>query len=75
MMFMVRTIPSFRIALEMERGKWMPFRAALGRKDRKIFDEMFSSSKLYSAFLNQPALLHAWKSLLQLFRIRDVVDM
>jgi hypothetical protein len=52
MMFMVRTIPSFRIALEMERGKWMPFRAALGRKDRKIFDEMFSSSKLYSAFLN-----------------------
>jgi len=45
---MGRTIPSFRIASEMERWKWRPFRNALGKKDRKIFDEMLSISRLYN---------------------------
>jgi hypothetical protein len=48
-MFMGRTIPSFRIASEMERWKWRPFRNALGKKDKKIFDEMFSYSRLYNS--------------------------
>jgi hypothetical protein len=38
---MGRTIPSFRIALEMEERRWKPFRNALDKSDRKKFDEMF----------------------------------
>jgi hypothetical protein len=37
---MGRTIPSFRIALEMEKAEWKPFRNALDKSDRKKFDEM-----------------------------------
>ncbi|TLX91429.1 MAG: hypothetical protein E6K94_03310 [Thaumarchaeota archaeon] len=44
-----RTVPSFRIAGEMEKRKWKPFRALLDKKDRKIFDEMFSYSRLYNS--------------------------
>jgi hypothetical protein len=38
---MGRTIPSFRIALEMEEAEWKPFRNALDKKDRKKFDDMW----------------------------------
>lgn len=58
---MGRTVPSYRIATEMERGKWKIFRQKLNKKDRKEFDEMFSYSKLYnSAGSNacRPVLLH-----------------
>jgi hypothetical protein len=34
---MGRTIPSFRIALEMEKAVWRPFRNALDKSDRKKF--------------------------------------
>ena len=37
---MGRTIPSFRIALAMEKEGWKPFRNALDKEDRKKFDEM-----------------------------------
>jgi hypothetical protein len=49
---MGRTIPSFRIALEMEKEEWKPFRNALDKSDRKKFDErMFDIPRLYiSAF-------------------------
>ena len=47
-MVMGRTIPSYRIASEMEIRKWRPFRAALGKKDRKIFDEMLSIPRFYN---------------------------
>ena len=46
---MGRTIPSFRIASEMERWKWRPFRKLLEKQDRKIFDEMLSIPRLYNA--------------------------
>jgi len=40
---MGRTVPSYRIATEIERSKWKIFRQRLDKKDRKIiFDEMFS---------------------------------
>jgi len=39
---MGRTIPSYRIASEMERWKWRPFRKLLDKQDRKIFDEILS---------------------------------
>ncbi|HEX5977837.1 MAG TPA: hypothetical protein VFY68_11200 [Nitrososphaeraceae archaeon] len=58
---MGRTIPSYRIATEMERSKWKIFRQRLDKKDRKIFDEMFSYSRLYnSAGSNacRPILIH-----------------
>jgi hypothetical protein len=46
---MGRTIPSFRIAAEMERVKWRPFRLLLNKKDRKLFDEMFSYVRFYNS--------------------------
>lgn len=44
---MGRTIPSFRIALAMERVEWKPFRNALDKSDRKKFDEMFDIPRFY----------------------------
>jgi hypothetical protein len=44
-----RTIPSFRIAAEMERKRWTAFRALLNRKDRKLFDDMLSYNRLYNS--------------------------
>ena len=48
-MVMGRTIPSFRIASEMEIWKWRPSRRLLDKQDTKIFDEMFYYSRLYNA--------------------------
>jgi hypothetical protein len=36
---MGRTIPSYRIASEMEIWKWRTFRKLLDKQDRKVFDE------------------------------------
>src|ERR671914_821400 len=44
---MGRTMPSFRIALAMEKEEWKPFRNALDKKDRKKFDEMWDLPKWY----------------------------
>src|ERR671922_2823480 len=44
---MGRTIPSFRIALTMEKDEWKPFRNALDKKGRKNFDEMFDIPRNY----------------------------
>jgi hypothetical protein len=33
---MGRTVPSYRIATEIEKAKWKPFRAMLDMKDRKL---------------------------------------
>ena len=58
---MGRTIPSYRIAAELERSKWKIFRQGLDKKDRKEFDKMFSYSRLYnSAGSNacRPQLIH-----------------
>lgn len=74
---MGRTIPSFRIALGMEKADWKPFHNALDKKEIKEFDEMFDIPKLYiSACSNsvqlvplQPIvisiLFHHYKELLQ----------
>jgi len=59
---MGRTIPSYRIATEIERSKWKSFRQSLDKKDRKEFDKMFSYSRLYnSAGSNacRPVLMHS----------------
>jgi hypothetical protein len=44
---MGRTVPSFRIALAMEKEDWKPFRNALSKSDRKKFDEMWELPKFY----------------------------
>jgi hypothetical protein len=44
---MGRTIPSFRIALEMEQAEWKPFRNALDKSDRKRFDDMWDIPRWY----------------------------
>src|SRR5918995_3952067 len=44
---MGRTISSFRIALEMEKAEWKPFRNALDKSERKEFDDMFDIPRLY----------------------------
>jgi hypothetical protein len=44
---MGRTIPSCRIALAMEKEDRKPFRNALDKSNRKIFDEMFDIPRFY----------------------------
>jgi len=75
---MGRTIPSFRIALDMEKAEWKPFRNALDKSERKEFDEMFDIPKFYiSACSNSVQLVpfhpiimsilfHHYKELIQL---------
>ena len=58
---MGRTIPSYRIATEIERNKWKIFRQGLYKSDRKKFDEMFSYSRLYNVAGSnacRPVLIH-----------------
>ena len=58
---MGRTIPSYRIASEIEIWKWRPFRKLLDKQDRKIFDEMISIPRLYNAagtMACRPVLIH-----------------
>jgi hypothetical protein len=59
--FMGRTIPSYRIASQMEIWKWRPFRKLLDKQDRKVFDEMLSISRLYNVagtMACRPVLIH-----------------
>jgi hypothetical protein len=46
---MGRTIPSFRLACIAEELRWRKFRSRLSRDDRKRFDQMFSTSRLYNS--------------------------
>ena len=58
---MGRTVPSYRIATEMERNKWQIFRQQLNKKDKKMFDEMLDYSRLYNSAGSsacRPQLIH-----------------
>ena len=58
---MGRTIPSYRTATEMERSKWKSFRQRLDKKDRRMFDEIFSYSGLFNSAGSsacRPILVH-----------------
>ena len=77
---MGRTIPSFRIVIAEEKKEWKPFRDALDKSERKLFDEMWDIPRLYvSACSNscqlvplQPIvisiLFHHYKELLRCMR-------
>jgi len=55
------TIPSCRLASEIEKNKWKIFRQRLNKKDKKIFDVMMSYPKLYNSAVSnvcRPELIH-----------------
>jgi hypothetical protein len=57
-----RTVPSFRIAAEIERTKWKQFRSMLDKKDRKMFDQMYDHYKLHNNSCSnacRPVVIHA----------------
>jgi hypothetical protein len=59
---MGRTVPSFRMAAEIERTKWKQFRSLLDRTDRKMFDQMYEYVKLNNAACSnacRPVVVHA----------------
>ncbi len=58
---MGRTIPSYRIASEIEIWKWRSFRKLLYKQDRKKFDEMLSIPRIYNSagtMACRPVLIH-----------------
>jgi hypothetical protein len=58
---MGRTIPSYRIASQVEIWKWKRFRKLLDKQDRRKFDEMLSIPRLYNAagtMTCRPVLIH-----------------
>jgi hypothetical protein len=60
---MGRTIPPYRIASEMERWKWRPFRKALDKQVRKVSDEMLNISRFYNVagtMACRPLLIHVF---------------
>jgi len=60
---MGRTIPSYRIASEMEIRKWRPFRKLLDKQDRKKFDDMLSIPRFYNVAATmacRPVLIHVF---------------
>jgi hypothetical protein len=82
---MGRTIPSFRIAAEMERAKSRDFRSKLKMKDRKEFDQMFSHVRYYNSnCMMQPSpvvflsvmisiLFHHYKQLMKVKGMKDIL--
>src|SRR5215217_1614089 len=84
---MGRTLPSFRIALDMEKADWKLFRNALDKSERKEFDDMFDIPRLYlSACSNSVQLVplhpiimsilfHHYKELTQLFSEVEQIEM
>lgn len=85
---MGRTVPSFRLAQIYEESAWKEFRNALSKSERKEFDRMFATSRLYISacsyatkpVLIQPILMsmvfHHYKQLLDISKTlsEDVVN-
>jgi hypothetical protein len=74
---MGRTIPSFRIALAMEKDDWKPFRNALDKSDRKKFDEMFDIPRLYTSacsYAVQPVRLYPILMSILLFNFKQLTE-
>ncbi len=46
---MGRTIPSYRMAIDIEIAEWKLFRDALRKPERDIFENMLLRSKLYAS--------------------------
>lgn len=46
---MGRTLPTFHTYLEQEMEEWSPFRRALRKEDRVVFDRLFALAKIHMA--------------------------
>ena len=46
---MVRSVPSFRKALDLEMAKWEGYREALREDERWAFDRMMESCKMHAS--------------------------
>ena len=44
---MGKTLPPFSQLIEYERRRWAPFKRALPKEDRAIFDQLFDCAKLH----------------------------
>ncbi len=76
-LFLGRTIPSFRLALADEQSQWSEYRKHLTKKQRHAFDEMFASVKLYiSACSNaaKPVRIYVILISLLLHHYLDLID-
>src|SRR5215213_5262345 len=74
---MGRTIPSFRMALAMEKDDWKPFRNALDNSDRKKFDEMFDIPRLYTSacsYAVQPVRLYPILMSILLYHYKELTQ-
>ena len=57
-----RTVPSFRIAAEIERTRWKQFRSYLDKKGREEFDQMYDYFKIHNAACSnacRPVVIHS----------------
>lgn len=75
---MGRTIPSYRIATEMERIRWRPFRSMLNMKDRKLFDNMLNLSRLYNTagmMACRPVVFHSVIISILFYHYRQLQEM
>jgi hypothetical protein len=74
---MGRTIPSFRMALELEKEDWKPFRNALDKSDRKKFDDMFDIPRLYTSacsYAVQPVRLYPILMSIFLYHFKELTE-
>lgn len=81
---MGRTVPSFRLAQMYEECEWKPFRNALAKSERKKFDEMFATCRLYisaCSYVTKPVriqpimmsiIFHHYKQLLDISKTLEV---
>jgi hypothetical protein len=59
----------------MEKEDWKPFRYALDKKDRKLFDEMFDIPRLYTSacsYAVQPVRVHPILMSIILFNFKQL---
>ncbi len=68
---MGRTVPSFRLACMVEELRWRKFRSRLNKGDRKKFDEMFSTSRLYNSACANSARPIIWQCVIMSIILND----
>jgi hypothetical protein len=75
---MGRTIPSYRIATEIERIRWRPFKSMLNRKDRKLFDNMLNLPRLYNTagmMAGRPVVFHSVIISILFYHYKQLLEM
>jgi hypothetical protein len=68
---MGRTVPSFMLACMAEELRWGKFRSRLNKGDRKKFDEMFSTCRLYNSACANSARPIIWECVIMSIILND----